>query len=253
MTTTVQSAYERIARKPFASDGVRPGGLHLIRRILTFLNLGPRPRIADVGCGTGVTVEYLVHERELNAIGVDFNVGMVTKGNARRRSLPLLVGDSGALPFPDALFDLVCMECALSLVSHVSHVLNECRRVLKPRGYFMVSDVYARNPLALAGLRSLPVRSCLKEAFDPQEFMDECSRAGFQALLWEDHSSLLKEFAVQVIWHYGSLAPFFKEDEETPGDAAACDFAIKEARPGYFLYVGQCVPKDPSLNNLCAY
>jgi len=244
--------FERLSDQPFASTGIRPGGLGLTLRGLVFAGLVPGDAALDIGCGTGVTVEYLVREHAIQAVGVDSSALLVSRGKAREAALPLLRGDAHALPFADGSFDGVFLECTLSLALDRYRVLEECNRVLGPQGKVIVTDLYARNQEAIEGLRGLPVRSCLKGALDADQFLDECSAAGFDFLCFEDHSNLLRDFAAQVIWTGGSLEQFWTDTERFGQDDGLCRRAIREAKPGYFLLVGKKkdslawnAPKEP--------
>jgi len=230
--------FEQISNAPFTATGIRPGGLDLTRQALACSKLPAGSRILDVGCGTGVTVEYILHECAMQAVGLDLSPMLVARGKRRDASLTVILGDAGAIPFCDASFDGVLLECTLSLMRDRERVLNECRRVLKPLGRLMVSDVYTRNPAAIGALRSLSLQSCLKGALDKNQFIHECSVAGFESWCFEDRSEMLRDFAAQIIWTYGSLDRLWTETGTSCSDPERIRSAVQGARPGYFLYVG---------------
>ena len=109
----------------------------------------------DIGCGTGVTVEYLIREHSIRAVGIDSSSLLVSRGRARDAALPLLLGDAEALPFADGSFDGVFLECTLSLVSNRDQVLKECYRVLSRTGRIIVTDIYARNQSSYQGIETV--------------------------------------------------------------------------------------------------
>ena len=82
------------------------------------------------------------------------------------------------------------------------------------------------------------MRSCLRGALDKDQFLHECFAAGFGFVCFEDHSHLLRDFAVQMIWTDGSREYIL--DPRRWQEATSCQVqgAIREARPGYFLLVG---------------
>ena len=92
---------------------------------------GGRPRILDVGCGTGANLEMLA--RFGDAEGVD--VSEEALAFCRARGLKhVRAGAAEALPYKEAAFDLVT---ALDVVEHLDDDvagLSEMRRVLKPGG-----------------------------------------------------------------------------------------------------------------------
>ncbi|HEX8142194.1 MAG TPA: class I SAM-dependent methyltransferase [Pyrinomonadaceae bacterium] len=94
-----------------------------------------RPRILDVGCGTGANLEMLARFGE--AEGVD--VSPEALSFCRERGLQnVRLGAAERLPYEDESFDLVT---ALDVVEHLDDDtagLREMRRVLKPGGRAML-------------------------------------------------------------------------------------------------------------------
>ena len=90
-----------------------------------------RPRILDVGCGTGANLEMLMKFGEAEGVDVSEDALSFCRarglGNVRR-------GAAEKLPYEDGTFDLVT---ALDVVEHLDDDaagLREMRRVLKPEG-----------------------------------------------------------------------------------------------------------------------
>jgi SAM-dependent methyltransferase len=104
-----------------------------VARIVEELNLpaGARPRILDVGCGTGANLEMLA--RFGDAEGVDVSEDALAFCRARGLA-EVRAGAAEALPFADDSFHLVT---ALDVVEHLDDDaagLCEMRRVLRPGG-----------------------------------------------------------------------------------------------------------------------
>lgn len=230
--------YEHLGCTPLAADGIRPGGLKLTERGLTYCRFAPESVVLDIGCGTGVTLEHLHSAHGLRAVGIDPSSLLVTGAQARNPSLAVVRGRGDTLPFSSESFDGVILECTLSLIEDHSTALNECHRALRAGGRLIVSDLYVRNPEGIAELRSLPLDCCLRGARHQDELAHSVRSAGFAMDVWEDHSDLLREFAVQIIWSYGSMESFLGLENGQKGDGDRVRTSIERSRPGYFLLVG---------------
>lgn len=102
-----------------------------VEKICRELGTKTRPRILDVGCGTGANLELLANYGE--AFGVD--VSEEALSFCRARGLEnVRHGEAEKLPYEDASFDLVT---GLDVVEHLDDDvagLSEMHRVLKPGG-----------------------------------------------------------------------------------------------------------------------
>ncbi|HVY29927.1 MAG TPA: methyltransferase domain-containing protein [Polyangiaceae bacterium] len=107
----------------------------------------PKPTDAalDVACGPGiVTVAFAPHVASIR--GQDVVPAMVERARARAAAQNLSnahfdVGDSNALPYADATFDLVVTRFSFHHFHEPLLALHELRRVCKPSGAIVVADV----------------------------------------------------------------------------------------------------------------
>src|SRR5690606_39015447 len=101
-------------------------------------------RVLDCGCEHGEGAAGL-HVRSQHMVGVDLARRALGRARHRHADLPLLVGDVGRLPFPDACFEAVV---SLGVIEHLESgpegLLAEQARVLAPGGVLLLT-VPARN------------------------------------------------------------------------------------------------------------
>ncbi|SFG30069.1 Ubiquinone/menaquinone biosynthesis C-methylase UbiE [Desulfotomaculum arcticum] len=237
-TSEVCRVYEQGAVRGPTGDVLRPGGMKLTERALHRCGLAGRAKILDVGCGAGMTVEYLVN-RGYDAVGVDPSEVLLAAGRRRNPSLALVGGRGEALPFADGAMDGIFAECTLSLMDDVDRALGEMHRVLRQDGWLVISDVYLRNPAGAAGLRLLPLHCCFTGALTREALWEKLKDRGFTPVLWEDHTPQLKEFTARLIWEHGSLAAFWGCVTAGQVQSAGVSEAVAAARPGYCLVLAQ--------------
>ena len=105
-------------------------------------------RVLDLACGTG-DIAWLAAGAGARVTGLDVTPRMIElarakapAGGARPGLGPavFVVGDMGALPFPDASFDVVTTGYGLRNVPDLAVAVREIARVLRPRGVFLSLD-----------------------------------------------------------------------------------------------------------------
>ncbi len=212
---------------------MRPGGLFLTSKAIRSCGFQPGARVVDLGCGTGVSVEYLRDSLGLAAIGIDSHPGALKRGLRRNAQVPLVLGSAAALPFADQSMAGVLMECSLSVMGAEAKVLAECARVLTPGGRLAISDLYSRTPGERLPL-SAPWGSCAARMATREELELALRAHGFCIEVWEDHSRLLAELACRLVMASDSLSTTWARPSEARGERRP-GAELKRARPGYFL------------------
>ncbi len=115
--------------------------------------------VLDVPCGGGVALRGLRPGQGVRYVAADISQAMLdrTMRSARRRHVATQVepvlADVGALPFPDAEFDLVLSFTGLHCFPDPHGAVREMARVLHPGGVLTGSAL-----LNDTGIRYLPVR-----------------------------------------------------------------------------------------------
>lgn len=160
---------------PGCGEGEKPGGLELTKRAAEYCGFGTDSRLLDVAAGKGETVRFLRETLSCQVFGLDSDPAC--------HCPEVAPGQAEELPYPDGAFDGVFLECALSQMEGPEAVLRECARVLRPGGYFVLSDLYAkRGGDAPTPLGRLDSRETLE---------DRLGRAGLAPALFEDHTAAL--------------------------------------------------------------
>lgn len=232
--------YEWLGPNPVAKSGIRPGGLALTQRLMEVASLPSGSRILDVGCGSGVTLEYLRQKHpDFQAFGIDKSSKLLSLAKTVHYVDDIVNADVGFLPLRDSSFDGVISECCLSVISYSKVFLEELFRVLRPDGKLLLTDVYLRNDSGAENHVELAQGCCLSGAIGQPEIVDRLAGCGFRIICWEDYSQLLKDFAVRWILENGSMKEFWNLMSNGQTATSCLSDWIQETRPGYYLLVAQ--------------
>lgn len=232
---------------------LRPGGTELTRYALERALARPGQSVLDVGCGDGTAAEWMARELGLVVSAVDNNAENVSK--AKEKGVDAREMDASALDFPSRSFDIVTMECVLSLLPRQEEALHEAYCVLKPGGHLIISDLYCRAPdlerwqndyrRSLKAFRTpREDGECeTKELIHPSLSQDDAlvmdgvynilDELELERTLFADRTGDLKQFAGQAIMDYGSVEELFRAE----GCAPCCACTAKNA--GYFLLIAR--------------
>ena len=231
------SVYENKNMRGITGDTLRPGGMFLTDRAIKICEFKQNDKILDVGCGMGVTVEKLKSIYNLNAFGVDPSLKLLELGKEKYGNHNIELGRGEELPYENSFFKGVMAECTMSLMEDFKKTIMESNRVLEDKGYFIVSDVYARRPEYLEEVQKHNVNSCMRGLFNIDVLKKAIVSSGFEIICFEDWTDLLKQLMVKIIFKYGSMSAFW----EIATCSSCGDFQEKLTlcKPGYFLLVAQ--------------
>ncbi len=107
----------------------------------SFLNLLPKQKydsILEVGIGTGAVAEIVV-EKLGPLIGIDISPDMISK--ITHSKITAVVGDAHNLKYENDTFDLIYIRNLIHYLDNPEKAISEVLRCLKPKGFFLLSQV----------------------------------------------------------------------------------------------------------------
>lgn len=97
-----------------------------------------RPRILDLGCGTGWLTEKLAAYGQ--ATGIDLSDVVIAKARERCPDIEYIIGDLFQTPLPQGQFDLVVSQDVVAHVIDQHGYIEIAARALKPGGHLIITS-----------------------------------------------------------------------------------------------------------------
>ena len=112
------------------------------RRAFLHAHVAPGQAVLDLGCGEGAFTALLAGWGA-EPVGIEVAEEALRRARARHAGLDFrLVEPGGGLPLADASVELCWASEVLAHVADTAGLLNEVRRVLRPRGTLLVTTPY---------------------------------------------------------------------------------------------------------------
>jgi SAM-dependent methyltransferase len=182
-----------------------------------YITAAPGQVCVDLGSGRGTDVLRLAEQVAPNgrAYGIDITEAMLDKARKTAaktgiENASFLNADLEALPLADASVDWVTSNCVLNHARDKSKVWREIARILRPGGRFVVSDIYAVEPV-------------------PEEYRNDpaaIAECWAGASLKADYLTTILAAGLVDVQVLEESAPYAK------GKAIVASFTIAGARPG---------------------
>lgn len=188
----------------------RQAQIDLIEELLTWANVTHASDILDVGCGIGGSSLYLAEKFGATATGITLSPVQVDRARDRAQAAGIpahfQVADALNTPFADNSFDLVWSLESGEHMPDKAKFLQECYRVLKPGGKFIMATWCHRatsqmplTPDEKSHLEDIYRVYCLPHVISLPEYEQIAQDIGFQSVRTEDWSTAVAPFWDMVI------------------------------------------------------
>jgi arsenite methyltransferase len=107
--------------------------------------------VLDLGCGRGLDCFISAHAvgPTGSVTGLDLSEAMIERARASAENFPTVSfqrGEAEALPFPDAIFDVVYANGILNLCPDKPRIVQEMHRIIKRGGRVVVAEITFTEP-----------------------------------------------------------------------------------------------------------
>lgn len=145
----------------------------------------PGRRVLDVGCGNGILLDYLVHEKKVDGRGLELSAEGVNACISSGLSVIQGDADSDLKDYPDAAFDYVVLSQTLQATREPKEVLGHLLRIGKQAIVSFPNFAYWRYRLYLLVKGRMPVSQSLPQPWYDTPNIHFCSIKDFVSLCRE--------------------------------------------------------------------
>ena len=203
-----------------SKDVLSLSSLDTIDEILDGLSKSKKnPKILDVGCGCGCSVNYL-KEKGMDARGVDYSEEIINLGKKTYTGIDLKVMDANNLEFPHNYFDLILFECSLSVMENTKKILSSSINILKEDGLLLISDFFLKESDLYEGVYTMDYWNKLFDDLD------------LEIAHFQDKSKEWRNYIGMILWEYGDLSVLLRGNQNK-----SLNKNIFKKGTGYFLAI----------------
>ena len=158
------------------------------------VRLGADTRVLDLGCGYGSTARYLAANFGCPVTGTNISERELdlARDRASEAGLAHLLSfeyeDFHCLAYPEDFYDVVWSQEAFLHAADKNAVLSECRRVLKPNGSLIFTDILVNRDTPASDRERIYDRVKSPDMWDLDDYRAALSRLGLQIDREEDWS-----------------------------------------------------------------
>ncbi|KAK9996606.1 hypothetical protein SO802_021292 [Lithocarpus litseifolius] len=179
--------YERVFGEGFVSTG----GIDTTKEFVQKLELKPGQKVLDVGCGIGGGDFYMAENFDVDVVGIDLSINMVSFALERaiglNCSVEFEVADCTKKTYPENSFDVIYSRDTILHIQDKPALFRSFHKWLKPGGKVLISD-YCKN----AGTPSLEFAEYIKQRgydlHDVKSYGQMLRDAGFTDVIAEDRT-----------------------------------------------------------------
>lgn len=179
--------YERVFGQGFVSTG----GIETTKEFVAKLDLKPGQKVLDVGCGIGGGDFYMAENFDVEVVGIDLSINMISfaleNAIGLKCAVEFEVADCTKKTYPDHTFDVIYCRDTILHIQDKPALFRSFFKWLKPGGKVLISD-YCKS----AGTPSPEFANYIKQRgydlHDVKAYGQMLRDAGFDDVIAEDRT-----------------------------------------------------------------
>lgn len=179
--------YERI----FGQGYVSTGGFETTKEFVAKLDLKPGQKVLDVGCGIGGGDFYMAEKFDVDVVGIDLSVNMISFALERaiglKCSVEFEVADCTKKTYPDNSFDVIYSRDTILHIQDKPALFRTFYKWLKPGGKVLISD-YCKGPGTPSETFAEYIKQRGYDLHDVEAYGQMLKDAGFSKVTAEDRT-----------------------------------------------------------------
>lgn len=201
------AAHSRLCERVYGEDLCQEGQADMaaLGDLLARLDLKPGDRVLDLGCGSGVTAEYIAERTGAEVTGLDYAVSAIAEAKRRTAGkgsrLTFLQADLNAFELPARAFDAAISIDGLASLADLAGTLSQVVRAIRPggqMGLFMSEELEAGDPLeSLEADKTSLARALAKLGLSYETFDYTAENAAFWHRIHEVAMALRDDFEAE--------------------------------------------------------
>ncbi|CAL9146762.1 phosphoethanolamine N-methyltransferase [Musa acuminata AAA Group] len=184
--------YERV----FGDGFVSTGGIETTKEFVAKLELKPGQKVLDVGCGIGGGDFYMAENFDVDVVGIDLSINMVSfaleRAIGRKCAVEFEVVDCTKKTYPENTFDVIYSRDTILHIQDKPTLFRSFFKWLKPGGKLLISD-YCKKLGAPSDDFAAYIKQRGYDLHDVDAYGQMLKNAGFNKVIAEDRTNQFLE------------------------------------------------------------
>lgn len=180
----------------FGEGFVSTGGIETTKEFVEKLELKQGQKVLDVGCGIGGGDFYMAENFDVDVVGIDLSINMVSfaleRAIGRKCSVEFEVADCTKKNYPDNTFDVIYSRDTILHIQDKPALFRDFFKWLKPGGKVLISD-YCRRSGKPSDEFAEYIKQRGYDLHDVEAYGQMLKDAGFHEVIAEDRTKQFLE------------------------------------------------------------